>query len=280
MPSRNDFFLDIRYRWAITLSLAIFLYVFLITFLPFGVDNYNPSHQYTAEFLLEMAKFMVGILIIAGLLEVLLKPLFVRTTTTLAVILWNVTLMIVLGIGVFLLYNWLGNWHDFNVKSGLAFIANCASIFIFPLLGTFFYFRFQGLKHQVERINSLQAAVPSEMQKLQFTGAGTQDKLLVNAHDFCYAQAQDNYVSINYFRNNTLQTTLLRMRLGEVLEQSTAVSFIRCHRSFVINPGRVHSYQGGNPLKLFLEGIEDPIPVSRSYRQAVLQELKRRIIQE
>ena len=73
-----SFFITSKYKWANSITLGTFLYLFIAVFLPFGVSNYNPNHTYTLEFLGMLSSFMVATSIVAGLNEFFLKPLFVK----------------------------------------------------------------------------------------------------------------------------------------------------------------------------------------------------------
>ena len=132
-----DFYLSRPYRRVVSIALGVFIYLFLIVFLPFGVDNYNPHHQYTWEFLSEMGQFMLLTSGLAWGLEVWVKPRVLKRAGWPEVVAWSALLLVVIGVGNFLLYNWLGDWHDFHLGSALAFTGNCSMVLVFPLVGTF-----------------------------------------------------------------------------------------------------------------------------------------------
>lgn len=274
MAAAYDFYQTHRYKWAIGLGLGLFLYFFLLVFLPFGVSNYNPNHQYTAEFLLEMAKFMGLTLVLTWILEFRVKPLVIRRVTIRNIFLWSAFLLVVVGLGNFLLYNWLGDWHDFSVSSALSFVLNVTTIFIFPLVGIFFYFRYRDLRRNFRQMQVQWQADPAPERLLRFEGQGTHDSLAVAASDFRYAQAQDNYVALFYIRGGELRKDLLRSPLADLLEQAGSEDLARCHRSFVVNLRQVRSFSGGHPLLLYLDQVNTPIRVSRSYREAILERLR------
>lgn len=266
-----DFYLTPGYRRTVSVVVGVFMYVFLVAFLPFGVSNYNPNHQYSWEFLSEIAKFMLLTIGLAWVMEHWLKPRLLRQARWQEVVAWSALLVSVIGLGNFLLYNWLGGWHDFSPGSALAFIGNCATVLVFPLVGTFFYFRYQALARRFTQIQLPQDVAPERL--IHFEGQGSGDRLSIAASDFRYAQAQDNYVALYYLRGGTLKRELLRATLAELLGQDPGGDLLRCHRSFVVNPRQVRSFTGGNPVELYLDGVEAPIRVSRSYRAAVLQRL-------
>lgn len=274
MPAASnfDFYLSATYRRAVSVALGVFIYLFLIIFLPFGVDNHNPQHQYTWEFLREMAHFMLLTTVLAWAMEEWVKPRLLKRARWREVGVWSVALLGVIGLGNFLLYNWLGDWHDFHFGSALAFMGNCAEVLVFPLVGTFFYFHYQALNRRFRQMHVQWEAAPDRL--IHFEGQGSGDRLSIAASDFRYAQAQDNYVALFYLRGGTLKKELLRATLAEILEQSGAADLIRCHRSYVVNLRQVRSFAGGNPMELYLDRVETPIRVSRSYREAVLQRLQ------
>ena len=269
-----DFYLSGKYRWTVSLVLGIFIYFFLLAFLPFGVANYNPDHQYTSEFLLEMSKFMLSTMVLAAVMEVGLKPRVLSQPNLSNILKWSAFLLLILGLGNFLLYNWLGNWHDFSLMSAIEFIFNCSLVFIFPLIGTFFYFRLSSLNRAYSEMAYPMKNMSSAALMFHFKGQGSSDLFSIAVSDFKYAQAQDNYVALFYMRKGVLQKHLIRCTLAELLEQEQQGLLVRCHRSFAVNIGQVHSFSGGYPLRLYLEGVETPIRVSRSYREVVLKRLR------
>ena len=269
-----DFYLSRPYKRAVCLVVPLFLYLFLLAFLPFGVSNYNPNHEYTGEFLLEIAKFMGLSLVLMVIAEFVFKPRLLRKADLQGILLWSAGLLLLLGLGNFLLYNWLGNWHDFHLNSALSFVVNIGSIILFPLIGVFFYFRFRTISKRLQQMQVSWSAVPEPGQLLRFTGQGANEVFSVAEADFRYAQAQDNYVALHYLRQGQLRKELLRATLAELLEQPGMEGLFRCHRSFAVNLRQVQSYSGGHPLLLYLKDVTDPIRVSRSYREAVLSHLQ------
>lgn len=269
-----DFYLTVPYKKAVCLVVPVFLYLFLLAFLPFGVSNYNPHHEYSGKFLLEMSKFMVLSLLLIAVAEFVFKPWLLKQADLLSVLLWSAGLLVLLGLGNFLLYNWLGNWHDFHVGSALSFMVNVSSIILFPLIGVFFYFRYRTVSRRLQQMQVSWAAPPEPGRLLCFTGQGAQEAFAVAEADFRYAQAQDNYVALYFIRQGQLRKELLRATLSELLVQPGMEGVLRCHRSFAVNLRQVRSYSGGHPLLLHLKDVAEPVRVSRSYREAVLERLQ------
>ena len=270
-----DFYLTKRYRWAVSLSTGIFMYLFLLAFLPFGVSNYNPDHEYNLQFLTEVGKFMVLTIALSLLCEFLIKPKVIQRVTKGAIIGWSVFMLIILGLANYLLYNWLGNWHDLGWTSAVGFVLNLSSIFVFPFLGVFFYFRYLMLNERVRKLAFHLEATADPAELIHFSGQGKTDTFSVSSSDFRYAQAQDNYVALFYMKNGRLQKELIRSTLSELLANTKSDLLMRCHRSYAVSLRQVHSVSGGSPLLLFLKDVPEPVRVSRTYRSEVLARLKR-----
>lgn len=267
------FFLSRPYKWVISLGTGLFFYIFLIVFLPFGVDNYNPDHEYSGAFLLEISHFMTTTASIMLANEFLLKSILIRKVNMRAVLGWSAWLLVILGLGNYLLYNWLGNWHDLSVNSGMMFILNCSSVFIFPIAGIFFFFRYQNLSSRLQEIRMQPPEAGNLPELIEFRGEGRADQFSIAADSFRYAQAQDNYVALFYLKNGDVRKELIRSSLSELLERTACDDLVRCHRSYAVNLRRLHSVRKGNPMLLYLKDLDKPIRVSRSYREAVLSRL-------
>lgn len=268
-----EFFLSKGYKWTISLGSGLFLFVFLLAFLPFGVSNYNPNHDYDVEFLSEISKFMLLTTLLSVGCEFHVKPWVVRNPTTSSVVGWFIFMFVVLGLGNYLLYNWLGNWHDLGLKSGLQFILNCSTIFVFPFLGVFFYFRYRILKERIQLLVQPGNATLDTPELIHFSGEGKSAHFTVASSGFRYAQAQDNYVALYYIKDSELKKELIRGSLADMLTGVDCAHLIRCHRSFAINIRQVRSATGGSPVLLFLNDVPEPIRVSRTYRNRVLHSM-------
>mgnify|MGYP002335652397 CR=1 FL=1 len=254
--------------------MAIFFYVFLVFFLPFGVDNYNPRHQYTLAFLLEIFYFFVVVLSFSLANEFLLRPLFVKEASAKSISIWTLWSFILLGTLIFFTYNYLGNWHDFRIKSYFGFIGNCGSVLIFPTLGTFFVFRYRSLQDRMHHILSSKKEFGGH-ELIQFRGQGNKDHITLASSIFLYGQAQDNYVELYYRKDEQLNKFLMRTSLSKLIASINHPSIVRCHRSYLVNLPQVEAIKGGtNDLELHLRATDIAVPVSKSYREEVITQLK------
>lgn len=261
-----SFYDSTRYRLALSLLIGPFMVLFLLVFQPFGVNNYDPDQRISADFLTTIA--MIGLALSGASLfnEFALRPLLFRRASTIRIVAWSAWTCLLLSQVAFLLYNLAGDWHDWRLGSALQFVVDCSAVFIFPLVGTFLWFRSHDLSARLERTISRVNARTRPETLLTFQGQGTGDHLRIRSRDFLFARAQDNYVEIHYLQGEQPRQLLIRATLAGISEQVDAPHAVRCHRSYLVNLNAVVSVRGPrNALRLRLRRVEEPIPVSRSF---------------
>ena len=275
--NKNDFsfYNSVKYKFSLSITTAVFFYFFLIFFLPFGVDNHNPNHQYTFAFLFEIAKFAIGVFIVLVFSEFVLRAVFIKTISQQKIIIWSIWTLFLLGTVIFFIYNILGNWHDFSIKSYLGFLVNTSAVLIFPLTATFFFFRYKSLQHKIEHILTTKEEYIDSNQLINFIGQGSKDHITLSASNFLYGKAQDNYVELHYLEQNQLKKFLIRSSLHNLADSINSFAINRCHRSYMINLLHVNAIKGANhEMTLFLDPLNTAIPVSKSYKEAILKNLQ------
>ncbi len=98
-------------------------------------------------------------------------------------------------------------------------------------------------------------------------------KLSLRPESLFYIEAADNYVQIYFWKGDKLQHYLLRTTLREVEKQFRDKDLLRCHRSYVVNFGKVKM------LKRTSEGLEidfdvenvPNLPVTKTYAEKVMK---------
>ena len=106
---------------------------------------------------------------------------------------------------------------------------------------------------------------------LQLHGNNLQEALSVDADNFLFAEASDNYTAIHYLHNNLQQKVLYRTTIKNLENQTKeAVSIIRCHKSYLVNLNKViHISGNAQGYKLHLEQNKVEIPVSRNLNSSI-----------
>lgn len=271
-----SFYDSARYRLMLSIILGLFLYLFLIAFLPFGISNYNPDHQYTLEFLAEISIFGWVVVLFSLVNEFGIRPLVFRKATAKYVVLWSAWTCIFLSQVIFLTYNFVGGWHDFHFSSALGFVFQVTAVLVFPLTGTFFWVHHQDLRRRLGKVlKKINEEVDPE-QLLTFAGQGSGDRVVLRLADFLYARSQDNYVELHFLRSGKVDHLLIRTTLTGLADSLASDAVVRCHRSYLVNLYQVCAvHGGGNDIRLQLRNLDDPLPVSKTFNSDIMHALKK-----
>lgn len=262
-----------RYQWLFALSIGVFLTLFLLVFQPFGVNNFDPTFSISPEFALSVGAFGTVVTVTVAANEFLVRPLLLRRLTRRRLIAWLAWTFLLIASVVFLLYNWLGNWHDFHWSSYLGFIRDVSLLNSLPVAGFLFFIRHEWLKSEYVQLRAIHLATPAA-RLVHFSSDNGKDQVAVALNDLLYLESQDNYVAVTWVEGATRRSSLIRSSLKRLEDKLDEPLLLRCHRSFMVNLARVRSCQGNrHGLKLTLEGADRPVPVSRAYTEAVLNRL-------
>jgi hypothetical protein len=261
------------YKWVFVLSIALFMVLFLLAFQPFGVSNFDPNFHISLEFFLVISSFG---LVVSGTLavnEFLLRPLLLKRLTRLQLYCWLAWVYILVATVVFVFYNYLGEWHDLKWTSFLGFIRDIGMLISIPVAGFIFFIRHESLKSEYVRLQSIHLEVPAS-KLMHFCSDNQKDQVSMALTDLLYLESQDNYVAVVYMDQGVRRGALIRSSLKRLEGSLGEPALIRCHRSYIVNLLRVRSCYGNrHGLKLGVDGADGSVPVSRSYTDAVLQNL-------
>ena len=264
--------LSTKEKWVFVTSTAIFLFLFMIFFQPFGVNNYDPKEAITPLFLTMMVLFSIVTMLAMVISEIIIQPLLLRNPNRIKVILWIVGSVLWLTTIIFLFYNYVGNWHDFKWSSYFEFIGNIGAISLIPLSGILIFNRIKTLRKQLEEINFKVENDGTNLEDvISIVADNGKDKFVIPSQNLIFLESDDNYISIHHLQNEQLTKTLVRQSLKNI-DSSNYPTLIRCHRSYIINTLQIESVSGNrNKLIVKLKGMNDPIPVSRQYTESILQ---------
>ncbi|RYU94702.1 LytR/AlgR family response regulator transcription factor [Emticicia agri] len=96
------------------------------------------------------------------------------------------------------------------------------------------------------------------------------DTIEVNADDLFFIESSDNYSTVFYKKDNTLQKEMLRSSLTRLESQINSPDIVRCHRSYVINLSKVEKVTGNaQGYKFHLQSLDLTVPVARKYSEIV-----------
>lgn len=109
---------------------------------------------------------------------------------------------------------------------------------------------------------------------LKITAQNTE--LIINENDFLCVQSMENYCTFYFLENSSLKKALIRISLANALQQIETGSVKKCHRSYIVNLGRVKKLKGNaQGYKLILQEVDFEIPVSRSFIPSIIPQLQK-----
>lgn len=98
--------------------------------------------------------------------------------------------------------------------------------------------------------------------------------LVQDGTTFLYAEAADNYCYLYHEENGELKKSIIRSTLKKLEQELDQETFIRTHRSFLVNITHIHRHIGNSAgYKIYLGQNNIELPVSRNYVPQVLQKL-------
>jgi len=110
---------------------------------------------------------------------------------------------------------------------------------------------------------------------IEFSSGILGDTIRLSFSDIILVKSADNYVEILYTDGNVTKKKLLRNTLNHIEQQLRPFStFIRCHRTFIINIDHVSSIiRRINSYWLTIRDIDEQVPISRQYLLRVKEAL-------
>lgn len=253
--SRKEIFLS-------SFFIAIMGYLFLIVFQPFGAHTFTNNYKY-----LLLAPYpIIAFVVYSGVNLFFLKKSYR----------WNLNKELIKLLFVLLIcsgFNYVYNIYFINHVSfsisHLLFMclytfAIAVPISMVYVLARYLYLTqswntFEEVVEQVEKVESTNPL-------LRIIPDSGQEGLTFIEDDFLYAESDGNYVTVHYLEGDVVTNQLLRLSLKNLETQIQNNTVIRCHRSFMVNTGKVIRVKGNaQGYKLFIDKVNDFVPVSRNY---------------
>ncbi len=255
-----------REKWGLILFLALYIPLFLLIFQPFGVNNYDPTHSIRWEFFIAAIGFGLVNGVSMWLYEFVIAPrLFTKRTRAIFIIRMVLELLL-LSFTTYLFYNVLGNFHDWNWPSFFGFVRDVGLSGLIPLGLVFLYFNYKRTRSSYEALLNKSKFNRRRHDLVRITSDNGKENLVIASKGLLFIEAQDNYVAVYHIENDRVKKSLLRTTMKRLENLLTDQSIVRCHRSYMVNMGKVEKVSGPtHQLKIHLEHIEKPIPVSKTY---------------
>ncbi len=265
-----------KHKVLVSILFSIFIYVFLLTFQPFGISTIQ---YYKGIFIAGFS----GISFIVLMLSFFVTPIVLKKKLDLKK--WNIKSALIFIIVQFLIITIL-NWTYNSIvgkditeqHSLLFFVFITTSVGIIP---TFFliYFIEKHLtpknqyiaSHFVSNINTKTSIFKNEI--ISLLSKNNNETITICLKDFLCIKSEGNYLNVYFLDNNKTTSKLIRNSISNIEEQFRSFEQIkRCHRSFLVNLDKVEHITGNaRRLNLHVPNLNFTIPVSRTFPKEILK---------
>ncbi|WP_052480449.1 LytTR family DNA-binding domain-containing protein [Chryseobacterium sp. StRB126] len=254
-----------------SLAAGILVYLFLIIFQPFGTENFHHPYKYLILFpytIIFGAAFFTSNLCVFRFKD------------------WSIASELLKIIGILFLGSILSYFYNslFISHVTLSF-QNYGYMFLYslalgiPISAIYILSRYIYLKKAHENTarnrapQLIETSLNSTKTNLKISVNTTE--LIISEGDFLCIQSMENYCTLYYLDNYQVKKLWLRISLSNILTQVQTPTIKRCHRSYIINLGKVKKIKGNaQGYKLTLPDIDFDIPVSRSFISIIIPQLK------
>jgi len=174
-------------------------------------------------------------------------------------------LVFCIAVGNYILVCFLYNQSGFHLAFFFQMVLNTLSIAVIPIF-------FIGALHLNRKIGSHKKIAKDITLQTNRNNTPVKEVVVseklepIRIHQFCYAEAMQNYVAIYTFENNLMLKSVHRTTLTALQNKLEEYGIIKCHRSYLVNPDKITSITGNaQGLKLEIQSTTQLIPVSRKY---------------
>jgi len=116
-------------------------------------------------------------------------------------------------------------------------------------------------------------AVPHADQRITLFDNSGVLKFSISSENLYFIESDDNYIRVWYMDSaGEMKQYMLRCRLKTVEDSFSDSELVRCHRKYIVNIRKVSilkSERDGYIIDFDIDSV-DPIPISKTYEQAVL----------
>ncbi len=271
------FYENARQGFKICLGIGIFITAFCFFFRPFGLDELSTLGLIGYG----LVSFLICSFHIVVLPLIFKKNLKTEGWKIYKEILWILAINISLAFGNYFYSGFIFRaGYRFDIKIFLIVLFCTIIVAVIPAIAIILYkqlFVYKKILKDVKKIdakliesNNSYKHISKELKVLTLSES-KKDQFKINANDFVLLSSAGNYVEIFFKENQTIQKKLLRNNIYKIEQQLKKFDhIIRCHRSHIVNLNHIKKVTGNlQGYQLSIEGLENLIPVSRSYSKAI-----------
>lgn len=257
--------------------------LFLIVFRPFGLDGVGARLPQLA---LGYGAVCTGVMLLlnVGVPNLLPRWFDERRWNLGRELIWTTLNVALIGLGNALftagigLAPWtlatIGNFTFFTVAVGLFPVA-LSIVLNEARLYREYARRSEGINQQLEQQDEEPGTPAVPQERIVIPTEGNAEDLELDTEALCFIRTADNYIEVHHRNGKAVERSVLRGSLKAVEEAlAQHERFLRCHKSHLVDLRKVRRVSGNaQGLKLHLEDIEEPIPVSRQLTATVRERI-------
>lgn len=160
-------------------------------------------------------------------------------------------------------------------------IVAAITIGLIPVVISTYMAKNRSLKRNLQEATELNKILSQGLNNSKLTDiitleGSTKESIAINPNAILYIESAGNYINIVYYEESNIQKKMLRSTIKQIEELlQPYVSFIRCHRAFIVNINQISNILGNaQGYKLVLHHTDSVIPVSRTYMKQLKESIK------
>jgi len=266
-----------RIKILFSFGIAIFCFLFLYIFEPFGLYNLSGLYKLKIISLYVFSGLLISLVHLFWFQNKIIKTYNLRNT-----ILWISWITFLTSVSSAVINDIAFNHGNLYFLSFVVFLGIIFGITIFPILIIILWHYVYTLKKQIRVSGQLNKKIkekgesPINSETIVFESSNKRENISLLTNNFLYIKSADNYVDVYYMENNSIKHNLLRCTLNEIERKFADNKNIqRCHLSYIVNISIIDSVLGNaSGYKLKLKSTEELIPVSKKYKEDFFKLLK------
>jgi len=267
------FITDLKTKILIALSFGLFIYLFLLVFLPFEKEQiiFGKSIYIIGFGLITLFVLLFNYIVLPLLFTYFFNP----NSWVIKKEIFFITLCIILIAFLNYEYNLIAE-DNVDQQSNLGyFILVTISVGFFPITIFIFVTELYLTNRHQKVASETNLKIHKERETDKHTHSNIidiktelkKDKLKIDEEDLVFIKSEDNYCHFFYYDNNEIKTKLLRVTLKDIEKQLGHIpNLIRCHRSYIVNKKQISRISGNaRAYYLHFDNCKESAIVSRSF---------------
>lgn len=257
---------DLKYNTKISFFISIGLFLFLFLFQPFEINSLPVKERYyliTGFAVITFLSLSFNLLIIPSLFP---KIFLSKDWNVLKEILWYTWILGTILTGLFLLNNSMG-----AIKVSFQLVVMLILIAVIPISVLIIVNHNRILRIHLKMADELNKKLKEHKsvaeKMVYFNSSYQKDSLAIKVSSLLFIRSANNYIEVFWKEGDAVKNQMVRCSMVNAEEAVADYNFIqKCHRSYMININYLDKIEGNSQgYKIILEGIIDPIPVSRNF---------------